>query len=96
MPTDVVKVKTLFAPVEHRHGVIWFDMILDRKIGIDLDASEVITAVSFQRGDQGEFLASLCQAAQRTQQPIMITWKDSRYGRQIVSAAWETEPGAAA
>ncbi len=34
------------------------------------------------------FLASICERAKETEQPLQVTWRDHRFARELVYAEW--------
>jgi hypothetical protein len=71
MPTDLVTIVR----------VQQFDTRIPGLHRYTIDADEVGTGAIKQYGTINAWLASLCD---RAREPVQVTWKDSRFGKDIV------------
>jgi hypothetical protein len=76
MPTDIVTVHRVFSMPTRRPGWTQF-LITGHTVAYPSTTEQYSTVNPFQ--------ASLCERAKETQLPVQVTWKDSRWGRDMVA-----------
>jgi hypothetical protein len=75
VPTEIIEVAQVFGAPTRKPGCTLF-VVTGHTLGLP--------STTVQYGTLNRWKASLCERAKETGQPVQVTWKDGRVGRDLV------------